>query len=32
MNEFFDINRFFKLVRKEYSERLPVILKIAVIF
>lgn len=32
MNEFFDINRFFKLVRKEYSERLPVILKIAAIF
>lgn len=32
MKEFFDINRFFKLVRKDYSERLPVTLKIVTIF
>ncbi|MDD3272771.1 MAG: hypothetical protein PHV46_01805 [Bacteroidales bacterium] len=32
MNEFFDINRFFQLVRKETSERLHMMLKIAAIF
>jgi len=32
MNEIFNKNRFFKLVKKEFSERTPVIIKIAAIF
>jgi hypothetical protein len=32
MNEIFNKNRFFKLVRKEFSERTPIIIKIAAIF
>ncbi len=32
MNEFFDINRFFKLVKKESSERFHMMLKVSAIF